>query len=238
MSRNFEELDFQTTPMGELSLRRRRIPLLENREVFEIQLNNEFLMSSLFHEVEVALADLGLAGLPAPLDVLVGGLGLGYTAQAALRHETLRLLYVVEALETVIDWHKRGLVPLGSELSNDPRCHFVAGDFFALAADPEKGFVPDKTGARFHAILLDIDHSPHHHLHPSHSRFYQPADLRRLAQHLHPEGVFGMWSDEPPEEDFLSVLAEVFVHVRAEVVSFANPIRERDSASTVYLARK
>src|SRR6202034_4392351 len=108
------------TPLGELTLRRRRIRALDGLEVYEVKLGDAFLMSSLFHEVEVALADLGLAAANAPeLDVVVGGLGLGYTAIAALNHPAVRSLLVVEALEAVIDWHQRGLVPLGPQLTAD-----------------------------------------------------------------------------------------------------------------------
>src|SRR5476651_1379407 len=108
MSRDFEELDYRQTRLGELTLRRRRILSLEGLEVFEVKLGDAFLMSSLFHEVEVALADLGLSGLQGPLDVVAGGLGLGYTAVAALQHAAVRSLVVIEALDAVIDWHVRG----------------------------------------------------------------------------------------------------------------------------------
>src|SRR5437870_4136725 len=115
MSRDFEELDFRPTPLGDLTLRRRRIAELGGVEVFEVKLGEAFLMSSLFHEVEVALADLGLAALEGgTFDVVVGGLGLGYTAVAALKHATVHSLLVVDALDAVIDWHQRGLVPLGA----------------------------------------------------------------------------------------------------------------------------
>ena len=106
MSRDFEELDFRPTAMGDLSLRRRRVLSLGGVEVFEVKLGDAFLMSSLFHEVEVALADLGLRALGAGAwDVVVGGLGLGYTAVAALTHPAVGSLLVVEALEAVIEWH-------------------------------------------------------------------------------------------------------------------------------------
>jgi hypothetical protein len=83
---DFEELDYRETPIGELSLRRRTQGPL-GVEVFEVKLGDEFLMSSLFTEGEIALADLGLADLGGgPLDVVVGGLGLGYTARAVLDH--------------------------------------------------------------------------------------------------------------------------------------------------------
>ncbi|MEI6352193.1 MAG: spermidine synthase [Verrucomicrobiota bacterium] len=239
MSAHFAELDYRQTPLGELTLRRRRVLELDGLEVFEVKLGDAFLMSSLFHEVEVALADLGLAALNAPeLDVVVGGLGLGYTALAALKHPSVRSLIVVDALEAVIDWHQRGLVPLGPQLTNDSRCRFVLGDFFALAAAPEKGFDPKTPGRLFHAVLLDIDHSPKNVLHPQNSAFYEADGLRRLAAQLHPEGVFALWSDDPPENGFLAALREVFAQAEAQVVSFFNPLLERDSASTVYVARK
>ncbi len=237
MSRDFAELDYRKTPLGDVSLRRRRVAALDDLEVFEVKLGNEFLMSSLFHVVEVALADLGLAALAPGTDhdVVVGGLGLGYTAVAALKHENVREVLVVDFLEAVIDWHQRDLVPLGPTLTGDPRCRLLHGDFFALAASAA-GFDPATPARRFNAILLDIDHSPRNLLHPRHGAFYAPDGLRALAAHLQPGGVFALWSDDPPDDAFLAALRGVFATATAQVVTFPNPLLERDSASTVYVA--
>ncbi len=157
MSALFEELDYRATPIGALSLRRRR-ELRLGVDVFEIKLGEDFLMSSQFTASEIALARLGLGELSGRnLDVAVGGLGLGYTARAVLEHPQVGSLIVVEALEAVIDWHQQGLVPLGPELTGDARCRFVHGDFFALAKS-DTGFDPDAPGRRFDAVLVDIDH--------------------------------------------------------------------------------
>src|SRR5438874_4762002 len=237
MSVNFEELDYQKTELGELSLRRRRMPSLEGIDVFEIKLNESFLMSSLFNEVEIALADLSLAELEGSgFDVVVGGLGLGYTARAALENPAVKSLLVIDALQPVIDWHQRGLVPLGIHLTSDPRCRFVHGDFFA--AVNSQALDPENPGKKFHAILLDIDHSPRNLLHPRHQSFYEGEGLRQLARHLVPSGVFAMWSDDPPDEQFFHALDYAFAEVRAHVVTFPNPLEERDCASTVYVARR
>jgi spermidine synthase len=239
MSADFAELDYRQTPLGELTLRRRRVAALDGREVFEVKLGDAFLMSSLFHEVEVALADLGLAAVDASeMDVVVGGLGLGYTAVAALGNPAVRSLLVVDALDAVIEWHRRGLVPLGPQLTGDPRCRFIHGDFFALAAAPEAGFDPENPGRLFHAVLLDIDHSPKNLLHPRHGAFYSPDGLRRLAAQLHPGGVFALWSDDPPDDEFLAALRAVFATAESHVVRFPNPLLDRESASTVYVAGK
>src|SRR5262245_46148093 len=98
-----------------------------------IKLGDEFLMSSLF-TIGDRFGPAGAGGLSEHgLDVVVGGLGLGYTAKAVLEHQKVASLLVVEALEAVIEWHAEGLVPLGPELTGDLRCRFVQGDFFALA---------------------------------------------------------------------------------------------------------
>jgi spermidine synthase len=232
----FEELDFQPTPLGDLALRRRTVAALEDAEVYEITLGGGFLMSSLFTAVEIALADLALTGRDGPLDVVVGGLGLGYTAQAALKYPAVRSLAVVEFLAPVVEWHRRGLVPLGLALTFDPRCRFLHEDFFARAADHVMGFDPAMPGAKWHAVLLDIDHSPSNLLDEANAAFYRPDGLRRLAAQLHPGGIFAMWSDGPPDDEFLHSLREVFPAARAETVRFPNPLLEEESSSTVYLA--
>jgi len=138
---DFEELDYQETPLGEISLRRRSEPRLDGKILYEVKLGEEFLMSSLFTEAEIQLARLGSGQLEGDqLDVVVGGLGLGYTAMAVLENPSVRTLLVVEVMQPVIDWHRQGLVPLGEELSSDPRCHFIHGNFFKLATESGYGF--------------------------------------------------------------------------------------------------
>ena len=238
MSANFEELAYHATALGELILRRRRLLSLGGIDVFEVKLGDAFLMSSLFHDVEEALAYRGLAELQGTRwDVVVGGLGLGYTARAALQHEQVASLLVVDFLQPVIDWHQAGLVPLGSELTSDPRTRLVCADFFERAQSPE-GFDPDQPRRLFHAVLLDVDHSPSDLLHPRNAAFYRPQGLRAFASHLHPGGVFALWSDEPPEEEFMDALGSAFATTRAHIVTFANPLLEDESASTVYVATK
>jgi spermidine synthase len=237
MSARFEEIDWRPTPMGDISLRRRRDPA-SGDDVYEVKLGDEFLMSSLFTAGEIALTQLGLAKLPSTeLDVAVGGLGLGYTARAALDDPRVRSLIVIDALAEVIEWHERGLVPLGARLVSDSRCRLVHGDFFAMAGDV-CGLDPQTPDRRFHAVLLDVDHSPRHVLHPRHAALYQPAGLRALADRLHPDGVFALWSNDAPDEQFNSVLAEVFAESQAHVVEFDNPLQGGTATNTVYVARK
>jgi len=239
MNLDFEELDYRDTPMGELVLRRRHDPKVPGREIHEVKLGDEFLMSSLFTESEVALADRALAELEGDeLDVVVGGLGLGFTAHAVLQHDAVRALIVVEALQAVIDWHHEGLVPLGRAITNDPRCRLVQGDFFAMANDPETGFDVHAPGRRFDAILVDIDHSPRHLLDAGSAPFYEEAGLRRVVGHLRPGGVLGLWSNDPPDADFERTLDAVYAARRTHRVTFPNPYTAGDSASTVYVARK
>jgi hypothetical protein len=236
---DFEELDYQETPLGAISLRRRADPRLDGKTVYEVKLGNEFLMSSLFTTGETQLARLGLAALEgADLDIVVGGLGLGYTAAAALEEPSVRSLTVIEVMGPVIDWHRRGLAPLGKKLVSDPRCTLVHGDFFEWASSSVGGLSSAAPTRLVHAVLLDIDHSPSHWLAPGNSAFYSMPGLKSLADKLHPGGVFGLWSNDPPDEGFTRLLCGVFRSADSHVVAFPNPYSGGESSSTIYLARK
>lgn len=235
MQRRFEEIDWQATPLGEIVLRRRVEPTL-GVEVHEVKLGDEFLMSSLFTAAEVELARLGLAACDTdPIHVLVGGLGLGYTAMAAMEDPRVARMVVVDAIAPVIDWHRRDLLPDTAGLAADPRTSLVLGDFFRLMARDEP--VAEGAPERYDAILLDIDHSPDHVLHPDHAAFYTRDGLSALLHHLTPHGVFALWSDDPPEERFAELLAGVFHDSAAHVVEFPNPLTGGTSANTVYVGR-
>ncbi len=237
MSVYFEELDFRPTAIGVLSLRRRR-HLTTGVDIYEIKLGDEFLMSSQFTVAEIELARLGLAALArTDLDVVVGGLGLGYTARAVLENSNVRSLIVVDALAEVIEWHEQGLLPLGKQLTADPRCRLVNGDFFAMA-DSADGFDSNLPRRRFDAVLVDIDHSPTNLLHPRHAALYQRQGLARLAEHLHPGGVFALWSNDPPDDAFNAVMASAFATSAAHVVTFDNSRGDHEASNTVYVGVK
>ncbi|MEN3122348.1 spermidine synthase [Janibacter sp. LM] len=233
--RRFEELAWSETPRGEISLRRRVEPTLEV-DVYEVKLGDEFLMSSLFTAAEIELARLGLAQAKGEhLAVVVGGLGLGCTARAALEDERVRSMIVVDAMPEVIDWHERELLPDAAALVRDPRTRLQLANFFELAAS-DAGFDVETPGRTFDVVLLDIDHTPHHLLHPDHAPFYTEDGLRRLKRHLRPDGVFALWSDDPPDDGFCALLERVFDRVEAHVVEFDNFLTGGTSSNTVYVA--
>jgi len=234
----FEELDFQKTPLGDISLRRRSEPRLDGEILYEVKLNDDFLMSSLFTEAEVQLARLGIAALKdhkQNLDIVVGGLGLGYTAVAALEDPSVKSLRVIDVMGPVIDWHQRGLVPLGGKLTSDPRCTLVHADFFEVATSPG-GFDPVDPDKLVHAVLLDIDHSPSHWLNSGNSTFYTESALAKMAEKIYPGGIFGLWSNDPPENEFTNLLQSVFAATESHIVTFPNPYTGGESTNTIYLA--
>jgi spermidine synthase len=228
-----EELAYYKTPLGDLILRRRPEPLLQNKEVFEVKLGDEFLMSSLFTEAEIELANLGLAELTGELDVVVGGLGLGYTAVAALENKNIRSLLVIDKFQELIDWHTQKLVPLGQILTEDKRCELRTGDFFELA---RTGFDSSDTTRKFDAVLLDIDHSPTHFLAEKNESFYSLEGLKSLRRQLKNGGVFALWSNDPPDEEFTKHLESIFGKASSHTVEFANFYTNTKSVNSVYTA--
>lgn len=230
MIARFEELDWQQTRMGELMLRRRSDPAT-GEMIYEVKLGDEYLMSSLFTVAEEELATLGLAACARDeLSVLVGGLGLGYTAVTALDDPRVARLEVIDALPAVIGWHERELLPVSTRLVTDARTTLTHDDFFAVVRRE-----PDADARGHDAILLDVDHSPRHTLDPSHADLYTEAGLIALARHLADRGVFALWSDDPTDDDFMKVLAAVFDDTRAHVVDFDNRLTGGISSNTVYV---
>jgi len=241
MSFVFEELDNQSSPLGEISLRRRSEPRLNNQIIFEVKLGDEFLMSSLFVEAEEQLSTLGLAtlkknGHQKDLHIIVGGLGLGYTAVEALKDPGVKLMRVIDIMQPVISWHQRGLLPVGDILATDPRSELVEGDFFKRATTSDAGFDQNNPQHKVHAVLLDIDHSPSHWLNDANQRFYTEESLTKLAAKICSGGVFALWSNELPDTQFSDLLKRVFINCEAHTIPFPNPYTGEESYNSVYVA--
>ena len=237
LSELFKELDYQKTPLGEVSLRRRK-QLKLNKDIFEVILNDEHLMSNLFISSEVALASMPLKEMisDAP-DILIGGLGLGYTAREVLSHQHVKSLTIIEYLEPVISWHQKGILPIGKLLFEDSRCNIILSDFFKSIYD-EIGFDPNTKYRKFDGIFLDIDHTPDFHLNPSHAKFYGIEGMENIKYNLKDNGLFSLWSNNPPDNDFVNFLIQTFGNARAEKVTFYNSILEEDCTQTIYIAKK
>ncbi len=229
-----EELDVRQTSLGELILRVRRSPALQNALVYEVKLNDAFLMSSAVNQSEVALANLALeAWGEGDCEVLVGGLGLGCTAATALKHACVKRLDVIEFLHEVIDWHYRRLVPASTQLMDDPRCSLIHGNFFERVGQRTEGPEP-----RYDIILVDIDHSPDAWLHSASQEFYSEVGLKAMTRHLRHNGVFGLWSVEAPDQLFLDRLERVFQKVTPHEVAYYNPLFRRTDRNVVIIAQQ
>ena len=226
---SLEILESVETTLGLLCLRRRELLSRPGTIVTEVTLDHEFLMSSYNTASEDALASLGIQWHGGDgLSVLVGGLGLGYTAQAALGYPQVEKVHVIEFLPEVISWLPRGLVPLAEALSREPRFSVSQDDFFKYLAAP--------ASSSYEIILVDIDHSPDENLDSQNLDFYTPGGLRQVLSHLAPAGVLAVWSSAP-NESFAAALRDVFSEVRIETVRWHNELIDEDQCDFVFLAR-
>jgi spermidine synthase len=232
MPRNIEILADEATPLGSLCLRRRELLSEPGTVVTEITLEHQLLMSSYYTASERALSRVALEMHGGGrLRVLIGGLGLGYTAHEVLKSPRVARVEVVEFLPQVIDWLRRGLVPLAAELNADQRVELVSGDVYARLAE-----APAPDAPAFDLILIDVDHSPDEKLDATSANFYTAAGLTHAKRHLADGGVLGVWS-YAESSPFADALRQVFREVRLEEVSYENAQAGGDSSDWVFFAR-
>jgi spermidine synthase len=225
---NLEVLAYEESLLGTICLRRRELLSAPGTIVTEITLNYELLMSSYHTASEVALSTCALDRHEGNgLRVLIGGLGLGYTAHEVLRSARVASVDAVELLPQVIGWMRDGLVPLSDILNGDGRFRVVEADIYAmLAADPER---------HFDLILIDVDHSPDEWLGERNGDFYTEAGLQRAKQHLAPGGVLGVWS-YAESSLFVTALRAVFDRVDVEPVIFDNRLTDETETNWLFLS--
>ena len=218
---NIKILTYEVTSLGTLCLRRRELLGQPGTIVTEVTLNQEFLMSSCNTISERALASQALDMVKgSDLQVLVGGLGLGYTAAEVLASDRVGNVEVVEFLPQVIDWLDQELIPLAGSLKKDSRLLVSQGDVYKRLTD-----LPQK---QYDVILIDVDHSPDDHLDGDNDLFYKEEGLRATRKHLAKDGILGIWS-YAESSPFSAALRNVFDEILIKPVTFTNALVNDES---------
>lgn len=207
-----------TSPRGDIVLTRRDGA---DGPVLELRVNGVYVMDTRETSSEVALADAALAASASPARVLVGGLGLGFTAAEVLRDPRVRELVVVEIEESVVEWMRTGTVSHGPALLADPRLDVVVADLRDFLADP---------GTAFDLVLLDVDNGPGNLVHAGNARLYDGAGLEALANMTAPDGTVAIWSASPAPE-LLSAMSTI-IGPASELVC---PVHPDDHPTNYYL---
>lgn len=185
-----QRIDSTTTPDGQA------ITLTIEGGYYIIRVARDSLMSSAMHGSEEILAELGCAPLQGRKNarVLVGGLGMGYTARAALDQLPADAEVVVsEFLPAVVRWNRGPLGPLADHPLDDPRTTLIEGDAVELIKKSKKDF---------DALLLDFDNGPGVVTSKGNAWIYGNKGLAALREALRPGGMLVIWSAfrSPPFE--------------------------------------
>ncbi|WP_396624667.1 spermidine synthase [Luteitalea sp.] len=165
-----------------------RITLRQRGHEFLLLADGRSLMPSTITGSEQALAAVGcrqLTGQP-HARVLIGGLGLGFTARAAL--DLLppdAALVIAELVPEVHAWNQQFVGHLAGQPLTDPRTQVAIGDALAIIRADTDGF---------DAILLDVDNGPAEFAAHGNDALYGRAGLAAIRQHLRPAGVLAVWS--------------------------------------------
>jgi spermidine synthase len=204
------------TPRGELALRRVGMH-------HEIIHNGVFLMDTRNGASERLLVRAALAACRRPrMRVLLGGLGVGFSLDEALRHPAVTEVAVVEVEEAIIRWHATHFGPHARTALEDPRTRVVNADLTAWLAD----------GAdRFDAICLDVDNGPDWTVTAGNAALYTGEGLSLLRRRLVPGGALAVWSAMAAPV-FEAALRQRFAGVQVHLVEVP-----RGDPDHVYVAR-
>jgi spermidine synthase len=189
MPRPSIQLDSVETPEGLLELRKR------GDKDFMILVGGRVLMTSILTTSELALAENGCAAIldsPRPR-VLIGGLGLGFTLQAALAALPRKSQVVVAELnEKVVEWCRGPVAEVNGGAALDRRVEIVIGD----VTEEIRRVAEDPDAPRYDAILWDLYIGPTRKGGGS-DPLYGDESVERTSAALRIGGVFGVWSETP-----------------------------------------
>ena len=206
------------TPHGEVALRRRGT-------VLELVVDGAFAMDTVDTSTEVRLADEALDLHADPRRVLVGGLGLGFTARAVLADPRVEHVDVVELAEPLVRWARAGVVP---ELTGieDSRCTLHVADVADVLAGRAEPRGP------WEVVLLDVDNGPDFLVHSRNAPLYEAPALAAARAALAPDGVLLVWSSHlaPPLLAAMRSAAQPGDVVREQVLPVAREGRSLDYA--------
>ena len=170
----------------------------------EVIANGTFLMDTRDGRSERALVRAAVIGLR-EARVLIGGLGVGFSLDEALRAPGVAEVVVVELEPAVAGWARTHLRRHGGAGLDDPRVRLVVADLGELLETLE---------GPFDAICLDVDNGPGWLVHERNRRLYADAGLQRIHRLLPPGGRLTVWA-AAADPGFEARLRARFDHVRA-----------------------
>jgi spermidine synthase len=209
---------------GELVLREHRPD--SGPTSLELRANGVFVMDTLEVSSERALATAALELVEHPAQVVVGGLGLGFTMHEVLADSRVETCAVIEIEQALVDWMRDGTVPHGPGLLADERVTVVVADIAVAFAET--------TPASYDLVLLDVDNGPAYLVHERNEALYRAPFLGSVRDALRPGGALVIWSaaEDPGLE---GTLREVFGNADARPYDVL--LQERDEQYWLYVAR-
>jgi spermidine synthase len=188
---------------GEVVLRQRHDPDAPHGAptTLELRVNGVFVMDTLETTSETALARAALEQVDAASSVLVGGLGLGFTAHEVLSDHRVEHLVVAEIEDTLVQWFRDGTVPHGPSFLADGRVSVCVADVQQV--------VTESAEEAFDLVLLDVDNGPDFLVFDGNATIYETTFLHQVRRALRVNGVLAIWSStESPK--LITSMADVF----------------------------
>lgn len=220
----YVEVARSSSERGEIVLRQRHDPDARDASpsALELRVNGVYVMDTFENTSEIQLARLALSQVDHPRRVLVGGLGLGYTALEVLSHPHVEHVQVAEIEDVLVRWFRDGTIPHGPTHLADERLHVTVADVHQLIAEAHPG--------SYDLIVLDVDNGPDFLVFDTNAALYEAPALNEVRRVLSPGGALAIWSSTR-SADLEQTLDKVF----GASVSVPSPVTVQDRDQTYWL---
>ena len=220
----WKEIDRATVPGDE-----GEVILLVRGEEFSIRTAGSELMNSRIHGSEESLAELALSRLDSDgsWQILIGGLGMGYTLAATLEQSgSDAQILVSELIPAIVKWNRKYLGNLAGRPLADPRVKVAEEDVVKTI---------DQQRTAWDAILLDVDNGPAGLTRKANDRLYGNSGLKASFDALRPGGILAVWSSAVDEAFTRRMKRSGF---ETKIISVRARKSGKGSTHTIWLGKK
>ncbi|MBO8128418.1 MAG: hypothetical protein H0Z39_04355 [Peptococcaceae bacterium] len=183
---------------------------INGKREYEMIINGVFIMASYNYLSSELLVREAMKRIKSKdyVNILIGGLGMGFTVKEACSFSNVSNIDVVEIEPTIAEWNKSYFSDSNQNCLDDERVNVIIKDFYEYVMN---------TRNLYDIISMDIDNGPALLVREGNRRVYSTSFFRRVKEIMKPGAVFVIWSGNY-DQNLVKQTKEVFLNCDVEEV--------------------